>query len=66
MEELDALTDTISKYNHNMCLVLIGDLNALKPTDYNDEQWQRICDVREYNYWESPKTELIDTIENKY
>lgn len=42
---------------------LLGDFNALKRTDYSDQEWRAITDVRINNRWEKPETDLIDQIE---
>ena len=66
LKQLDILSETIAKYNDNICLLMMGDFNALKRMDYDDEKWEEIYQIRSKNYWELPKTDLLDTIENKY
>ena len=66
LQEFNDICDKINEYNDNLCLIIMGDFNALKRMDYDEKKWQNIYDVRQGNNWELPKTELIDKIENEY
>lgn len=39
-----------------------GDFNALTRSDYSEEEWKEIANVRARNMWESPKTELMQKV----
>ena len=43
-------------------LVLLGDFNALTKSDYDDERWNEIKEIRQNNKWELPMTDLTDMI----
>ena len=43
--------------------ILLGDLNALRPTDYARYRWAEIAAVRARNYWEEPRGELVATLD---
>ena len=42
----------------NTDIILLGDLNALTRSDYDDEDWKRIEDTAEKNGWSSPEPDL--------
>ena len=42
----------------NTDIILLGDLNALTRSDYNDEDWKRIEDTAEKNGWSPPEPDL--------
>jgi len=43
--------------------LLLGDFNALKRSDYTESEWEHIAQVRKASGWESPKVELVETLE---
>ena len=46
----------------NTSHILAGDFNALTKTDYEMEDWNEICKIRDLNSWEKPKIELTNMI----
>lgn len=42
---------------------ILGDLNSLKRSDYNDDDWNTITQVRLDNKWESPQIDVVNKIE---
>lgn len=43
--------------------ILLGDFNALRPTDYARYRWAEIAAVRARNYWEEPRGELVAALD---
>ena len=45
--------------------VIFGDFNSLSSEkDYSKRKWEEIIRVRENNYWERPKTDLIQMVKD--
>lgn len=42
--------------------ILLGDFNAIRRSDYTEEQWQNIINSRAESHWEAPQTEIIGKI----
>lgn len=59
MFEMNALLKIQKPHSH----LMLGDMNALKRSDYTDAEWEKITQVREASGWELPKVELLETIE---
>jgi endonuclease/exonuclease/phosphatase family metal-dependent hydrolase len=59
MFEMSALLKVQKPQSH----LLLGDMNALKRSDYTDADWDKITEVRKASGWELPQVELTETIE---
>jgi endonuclease/exonuclease/phosphatase family metal-dependent hydrolase len=46
-------------------LIILGDFNALKRSDYTEEAWQEIVNVRKQNGWEKPMTDVVARMEKE-
>ena len=45
--------------------VLCGDFNCLKRSDYTENEWKAISDVRMTSKWEPPQTEIVSLFESR-
>jgi len=45
--------------------LIVGDFNSLLRSDYSDEEWQEIYNVRASNNWELPESTVIENIYNR-
>lgn len=59
MVEMQRLLNIPKPQSH----LILGDLNALKRSDYTTAEWESITQTRKASQWEPPKVELIETIE---
>ena len=51
-----------SVFKENQCQIWAGDFNALCQEDYQDNEWQKIVQIRKENSWEAPKTALTTLV----
>lgn len=43
--------------------VILGDFNALRRSDYTDDEWNTIARVRKESNWEAPRVDVTSTME---
>lgn len=44
--------------------LLLGDFNSLTRSDYTEEVWNEITEIRKKNDWEPPQTDVMDTLKD--
>jgi len=42
--------------------IIMGDFNSLSRSDYDEETWTALVDLRRKNYWDPPLSELTDAL----
>ncbi len=56
------IAELVSKLDVGAPTVLIGDLNSLCRGDYTADRWEDVAAVRRENFWEEPRTDVLDTL----
>eukprot|EP01029_Cantina_marsupialis_P028713 TRINITY_DN777913_c0_g1_i1.p1 TRINITY_DN777913_c0_g1~~TRINITY_DN777913_c0_g1_i1.p1 ORF type:complete len:317 (-),score=69.04 TRINITY_DN777913_c0_g1_i1:881-1831(-) len=58
----DYIEDTYLADDH----FLIGDMNSLTKSDYDDDKWNEIARIRELSHWEPPHNDLTNKFKEEH
>lgn len=61
VRQFDLLQDALTLRGE--AALVLGDLNALRASDYEPARWEAIAEVRRRNDWEAPSEELMQRID---
>lgn len=63
MEQLEELFAHIDKEKPH---ILMGDFNCLNRSDYTEEVWEKLYQIRKKNSWELPVSDLTESLATKH